>query len=75
MNKENFAFGKRNFVLLAVSILVITIGFVLMSGAKTTEETGFNPAIFDTRRIVIAPIVTLIGFILVIFAILSKQKK
>jgi hypothetical protein len=75
MEKNHFAFGKENFILLAVSIIIIIIGFILMSGAKTTEESGFNPDIFDTRRIVIAPIVTLTGFVLVIYAILKKPKK
>lgn len=74
MDKKNFALGKENFILLGVSVLVIIIGFLLMSGAQTTEETGFDPRIFDTRRIVIAPIVTMSGFFLVIWAILRKPK-
>ncbi|MDR1561459.1 MAG: DUF3098 domain-containing protein [Dysgonamonadaceae bacterium] len=74
MDKKNFVFGKENFIILAVSIVIIIVGFWLMSGAKTTEEGGFNPAIFDTRRIVVAPIITMIGFLLVIFAILWKPK-
>ncbi len=74
MDKKKFAFGKENFILLGVSILVIFIGFFLMSGAQTTEETGFDPRIFDTRRIVIAPIVTMAGFFLVILAIMKKPK-
>ncbi|MDR3061076.1 MAG: DUF3098 domain-containing protein [Dysgonamonadaceae bacterium] len=74
MDKKKFAFGKENFILLGVSILIIIIGFVLMSGGKTTEETGFDPSIFNTRRIVIAPIVTMAGFFLVIWAILKKPK-
>ncbi|MDR2622473.1 MAG: DUF3098 domain-containing protein [Dysgonamonadaceae bacterium] len=74
MDKRNFVFGKENFIILAVSILLVIIGFWLMSGAKTTEETGFDPAIFNTRRIVIAPIVTMTGFILVVWAILKKPK-
>ncbi|MDR1763292.1 MAG: DUF3098 domain-containing protein [Dysgonamonadaceae bacterium] len=74
MNKKDFVFGKGNFILLAVSAAIIILGFWLMSGAKTTEETGFDPRIFDTRRIVIAPIVTMLGFLLVIPAILLKPK-
>jgi hypothetical protein len=46
-----------------------------MSGGKTTEETGFDPSIFNRQRIVIAPIVTIAGFILVIYAILKKPKQ
>jgi hypothetical protein len=74
MGKKNFAFGKENFILLGISVIIIIIGFILMSGAKTTEETGFDPRIFNARRIEIAPIVTMIGFILVIYAILKKPK-
>jgi hypothetical protein len=75
MEKEHFAFGKINFILLAVAVAIIIIGFILMSGGKTTEETGFDPRIFDARRINIAPIVTIVGFIFVIFAIMVKPKK
>jgi len=74
MDRKNFVFGKENFIILAISIAIIIVGFWLMSGGKTTEETGFDPRIFDTRRIVIAPIVTMIGFASVVFAILKKPK-
>ncbi|MDR1436768.1 MAG: DUF3098 domain-containing protein [Candidatus Symbiothrix sp.] len=74
MEKKQFAFGKENFILLAISVIIIIIGFLLMSGGKTTEETGFNPAIFSSRRIEIAPVVTMAGFILVVYAILKKPK-
>jgi membrane-bound ClpP family serine protease len=74
MEKKHYAFGKENFILLAVSVVIIIIGFVVMSGAKTTEETGFDPRIFDTRRIVVAPMITLFGFFVVIYAILKKPK-
>ncbi len=74
MDNKKFAFGKENFILLGISVLVIIFGFFLMSGGATTEETGFDPGIFDTRRIVIAPIVTMAGFFLVIWAILKKPK-
>lgn len=74
MDKKKFVFGKENFIILAGSILLVIIGFWLMSGAKTTEETGFDPEIFSARRIIIAPIVTMAGFILVVWAILKKPK-
>jgi hypothetical protein len=74
MSKKNFVFGKENFIILAISVAVIIVGFWLMSGAKTTEESGFNPAIFDARRIDVAPIVTMLGFVAVVYAILRKPK-
>lgn len=73
-NKRDFALGKENFLFMAIAVAVIILGFCLMLGGATTEEGGFNPDIFSTRRIVIAPIVTMIGFILVAVAILRKNK-
>ncbi|MDR1623503.1 MAG: DUF3098 domain-containing protein [Tannerellaceae bacterium] len=76
MSKEDFAFGKGNFILIAISVVIIIIGFVLMSGGAE-EGTFFNPEIFSTRRIVVAPVVCMIGFGLMIVGILknSKDKK
>ncbi len=73
MNRRNFAFDKTNFILLLVSVVIIIAGFVLMSGPGSTEEQ-FNPDIFSTRRIVIAPTVCLVGFFLTIYAIMHKPK-
>ncbi|MDR0863410.1 MAG: DUF3098 domain-containing protein [Candidatus Symbiothrix sp.] len=75
MDKKQFAFGKENFILLAISVLIIIIGFLLVSGGKTTEETGFDPSIFNARRLLVAPIVIMIGFGSVIYAILKKPKE
>ena len=74
MNNKKFVFGKVNFIILAISIAIIIFGFWLMSGGKTTEETGFDPRIFAIRRIIVAPIVTMIGFVSVVVAILKKKQ-
>lgn len=74
MAKRDFAFGKENFILIAVAIVCIVIGFILMSGGASKDGISFNPEIFSTRRIVVAPIVTVIGFILMIFGILRNSK-
>ena len=73
MAKRDFAFGKENFILIAVAVAVIAIGFMLMSGGGSQDPTGFNPEIFSSRRIV-APAVTVIGFVLMIFGILKNSK-
>lgn len=73
MNKKEFAFSKLNYILLAIGFAIVVLGFILMSGASTTEE-AFNPDIFSTRRIVVAPMVCLFGFIFVVVAILWKSK-
>ena len=61
MDKRNFAFDKVNFILLAVGMAIVIIGFILMSGSGSSE-TVFNPDVFSVRRIKVAPIVCLFGF-------------
>ena len=73
MDNSNFAFGKTNFILLAIGLAVVVIGFILMSGGSTTAET-YNPDIFDVRRIKVAPVVTFIGFLSIIVAIAYRPK-
>lgn len=73
MDKTNFALGRTNFILLAVGVVVVIIGFILMSGPGSTE-TVFNPDIFSVRRIKVAPVVCFIGFVSIVFAIMKKQR-
>lgn len=72
-DKKNYAFGKMNFILMAVSMLIVIIGFILMSGASS-DETAFNEGIFSPMRIKVAPVVCFIGFVSMIYAIVHKTK-
>ena len=74
VSERNLAFGKTNFILLAIGVAVVILGFILMSGGTSTE-TVFDPDIFSARHITIAPIVTFIGFISIIGAILYQPKE
>lgn len=71
---NNLAFGKINYILLVVGVLIVIAGLALMTGGSTTEE-AFNPEIFSDRRIKVAPLVALFGFIFVVVAILWRPKK
>jgi len=64
---------KLNLILMAVSFLIIVIGFVLMTGAPSGEE--FNEDIFSTRRITISTIVALFGFVSLLVAIFYRPRK
>ena len=61
--------GKR---IIIIACVLILIGYILMSGSSSTEQS-FNPAIFSTRRIVIAPMLCLAGYLLIILGILRKR--
>lgn len=72
--KTDFAFGKENYILLLVGLGFIVVGFILMAGGGSEDPNVFNEEIFSTRRITVAPIVVLTGFIIEIFAIMRKPK-
>lgn len=72
MNK--FAFDKVNYILLAIGMAIIIIGFILMSGGGS-DEVAFNADIFSVRRIKVAPAVCFFGFIFMIYGIMHKPKK
>ncbi len=73
MDKKNFAFDKVNYILLAVSMAIVVIGFLLMVGPNSTD-TAFEPDIFSARRTKVAPIVCLFGFVAMIYAVVRKPK-
>lgn len=72
-DKQKFAFDKTNFILLAIGMAVVIIGFILMTGPSSTETT-FEPDIFSVRRIRVAPVVCFLGFIFMIYAVMRKPK-
>lgn len=72
--KKGLAFGRMNYMIMAAGIVVILIGFMLMMGGGSEDPNVFNPEIFSTRRITIAPIVVLLGFAIEVVAILYKPK-
>ena len=69
-----FAFGRENYVIMLIGLLVIIIGYMLMSGGKSTDPNVFNEDIFSFRRITLAPIVVLLGYGIEIYAIVKKAK-
>ena len=74
MDRKKFAFDKTNFILLGIGMLVVIIGFLLMSGPSSTM-THFEPDIFSVRRVKVAPVVCLLGFLFMIYAVLRKPKE
>lgn len=75
INKEqgehNFALGKQNLLLIAAAFVCIVIGFLLMLGGGSTM-THYDPEIFSFRRIVLAPGISFLGFVFIVYAILKK---
>ena len=73
MEKKDFAFDRLNYILLAVGMAIVIIGFLLMSGNGSTD-TAYNPDIFSARRIKVAPLVCLVGFVSMIYAVVRRPR-
>ncbi len=69
---SNFVFGKKNYQLMMIGLVVIAIGFILMSGGKSNNPEIFNEEIYSFRRIRLAPALVLLGFGIEIWAILAN---
>ena len=73
-NKQEFLFGANNYKILIIGLVVIAIGFILMSGGANENPNVFNEEVYNFRRIRLAPTVVLIGFGITIYSILKKSK-
>ncbi len=72
---SEFALSKENYVLLAIGFAIIIIGFLLMIGGRSSDSNTFNgEELYSFRRITLAPLVVLFGFMFEIYAIMKKPK-
>ncbi len=71
---KKFLFGSKNYRLLLISIIILLIGFVLMSGGGSNDPSIFNSEIYSFTRIRLAPTLVIIGFLFSVFSILSRNK-
>ncbi|NHB67676.1 DUF3098 domain-containing protein [Perlabentimonas gracilis] len=69
---DMFPLGKENYKLMIIGLGIIIIGFVLMIGGGSDGPNVFNEEIFSFRRITLAPIIVLFGFIFQIYAIMKR---
>ena len=72
--QENFAFGTMNYIFLAVGIILLGIGYLLLSGGGSDDPNVFNDAMFNGRRLVVAPIIIVAGLVVEICAIMFRPK-
>lgn len=69
---ERMPLGRKNYAMMLIGIAIITIGFALMAGGGEHTATEFDESIFSFRRITLAPIVVIAGFVFEIFAIMKR---
>jgi len=72
--KNEFVFGKKNYVLMIAGLVMIVVGYMLMAGGGSEDPSKFNPEIFGTQRIIVAPMIVLAGFVVELWAIMAKPE-
>ena len=82
INKNNesnspftFVFGKINYIIMLVGIVLLALGYIFLSGGGSDDPNVFNPAMFDSRRLYVAPILIILGLIAEIVAIMYNGKR
>jgi hypothetical protein len=73
--EQEFLFGKRNYMIMIVGLVVILLGFALMMGGGSDDPNVFNEEIYNFRRIRLAPTIVLLGFAIEVYAIMAKPKQ
>ena len=73
-NTGEFLFSKRNYIIMTIGVVIILIGFILMTGGGSDDPNVFNEEIYNFRRIRLAPTLVLIGLAIEIYAIMANPK-
>ena len=74
-NSYRFAFQKENFIWLLIGLAINIIGFILMIGGESADPAKFDAKeLFSPIRITLAPILVVIGYLVIIYAIMKKPK-
>lgn len=67
-------FGKTNYLLMLIGVVVIALGMILMAGGKNADPNVFDPKlVYSATRITIAPLLIVLGLVIEIYAIFRKN--
>lgn len=72
---EKFALPKKNILLILAGLAIMVLGYILLSGGGSDDPNVFNYDMFSFRRLVVAPVVIVAGFVFEIYAIMKRPKK
>ncbi len=70
--QDNMALTPKNYILMLIGFALILLGFILMTGGGSDNPLEFNYAMFNFRRITLAPLLVLGGFAFEVYAIMKK---
>tara|TARA_Y100000389_G_C17395300_1_gene482175 strand:- start:201 stop:428 length:228 start_codon:yes stop_codon:yes gene_type:complete len=74
MKEEKFLFQRENYILFGIGLAFIILGFILMTGGGSEDPQIYNEELFNSRRIILSPLLIVVGFVIEVFAILRRPK-
>ena len=74
MKEEKFLFQRENYILFGIGLAFIILGFILMAGGGSDDPQIYNEELFNSRRIILSPLLIVVGFVIEVFAILRRPK-
>ena len=74
MKEEKFLFQRENYILFGIGLAFIILGFILMTGGGSDDPLVYNEELFNSRRIILSPLLIVVGFVIEVFAILRRPK-
>jgi hypothetical protein len=74
MKEQKFLFQRENYILFGIGLAFIILGFILMTGGGSDNPQIYNEELFNSRRIILSPLLIVVGFVIEVFAILRRPK-
>lgn len=72
--KRDFVFGKWNYIIMGIGLVILVIGYILLSGGGSNNPDQFSEALFNSRRMLWAPVFIVGGLVVEVYAIMKKAK-
>ena len=70
----SFVFTKTNYIIMLVGLVLLALGYLFLCGGGSDDPNVFNAEMFNARRLYVAPILIILGFVAEIVAIMYKGK-
>lgn len=74
MSNNKFALSPKSVRFIIVGLIVMISGYILMIGGGSDDPNVFNPEMFNFTRLVVSPLLILLGVAIIIIAIMKKPK-
>ena len=69
-----FSLPSKNVRFILIGLIVMVAGYILMIGGGSSDPQVFNYDMFDFRRLVLSPLLVILGIVIIIVSIMRRPK-